>query len=46
MAKETMFEKIKRWYEKGLWTDKIVRDAVKKNVITAEQYTEITGNTY
>lgn len=37
-----MFERIKRWYPK-LWTDKMVGDAVKKGVITADQYKEITG---
>ena len=38
-----MFEKIKRWYELGLWSEQRVREAVAKNVITASQFTEITG---
>lgn len=38
-----MFGKIKRWYSMGLWTDKMVANAVKKKVITAKQYKEITG---
>ena len=40
------FEKIKKWYDKGLWTDKMVRNAVAKGIITEEQYTEITGKEY
>lgn len=40
------FETIKRNYEKGLWTKQLVRMAVKKGVITKEQYTEITGENY
>ena len=38
-----MYEKIKRWYELGLWDEKKVREAVAKNVITPEQFKEITG---
>jgi len=38
-----MFNKIKRWYEQGLWTKHMVAQAVEKGVITPEQYTEITG---
>ena len=41
-----MFEKIKRWYEEGLWTKAMVRNAVKKEKITAEQYEEIVGEPY
>lgn len=40
-----MFEKIKRWYPK-LWNEQMVCNAVKKGVITAEQFTEITGKEY
>lgn len=40
-----MFEKIKRWYPK-LWNKTMVRNAVKKGVITAEQYKEIVGEEY
>lgn len=32
-----MFEKIKKWYEAGLWTKKHVRDAFAKGVITEKQ---------
>lgn len=40
-----MFEKIKSWYPK-LWNKKMVANAVKKGVITADQYKEITGEEY
>ena len=39
-----MFEKIKKWYSQGLWTIKMVQEAVVKNVITVEQFEEITKN--
>ena len=38
-----MYEKIKHYYEQGLWDEQRVREAVAKNVITAEQFKEITG---
>lgn len=38
--------RIKRWYESGLWTDKMVRTAVAKKKLTPEQYKEITGKSY
>ena len=41
-----MFEKIKKWYEQGLWTKTMVRNAVRKGKITAEQYEEIVGEPY
>lgn len=41
-----MFDKIKRWYDMGLWTKEMVKNAVKKGVITPEQYKEITGEVY
>lgn len=40
------FEIVKRNYDKGLWTKQLVRMAVRKGVITKEQYAEITGETY
>lgn len=40
------YETIKKNYEKGLWTVQLVKMAVKKGVITKEQYKEITGNDY
>ena len=38
-----MYEKIKQYYEQGLWDEARVREAVAKNVITAEQFKAITG---
>lgn len=40
------FETIKRNYDRKLWNKSMVGLAVKKNVITAEQYQEITGEVY
>lgn len=38
-----MFEKIKKYYEIGVWTEQRVRDAVAKGIINGEQFKEITG---
>ena len=32
-----MKEKIAKWYRQGLWTAKMVQDAVKKGKLTAEE---------
>ena len=40
------FEMIKRNFARGLWTEQMVRMAVRKGVITAEQFTEIVGKAY
>ena len=40
------FETIKRNYDKGLWNAVMVKMAVRKGVITKEQYKEITGEIY
>ena len=40
------FETIKKNYEKGLWSAPMVKMAVKKGVITKEQFAEITGKEY
>ena len=32
-----MFEKIKKWYENGYWSEKRVIDAVKMGKITQEE---------
>ena len=39
-------EKIKGWYETGLWTKWMVKNAVVKEKITADEYKEITGEDY
>lgn len=33
----SMFEKIKKWYEEGLWSEKRVVDAYKAGKITKEE---------
>lgn len=38
-----MKEKIKKWYEQGLWTAEMVRNAVIKGKLTEEEYREIVG---
>ena len=40
------YEKVKYNYEAGLWSLPMVKMAVRKGVITKEQYTEITGEEY
>lgn len=40
------YETIKKNYEKGLWSKSMVKVAVKKGIITKEQYKEITGEEY
>lgn len=41
-----MFETIKQFYDKHLWTKKMVGNAVEKGLITSEQYEDITGNKF
>lgn len=40
------FEKVKSYYDAGLWSKTRVRNAVVKNWITAEEYRLITGEEY
>lgn len=40
------YETIKKNYDRGLWNIQMVKVAVKKNVITPEQFKEITGEDY
>ncbi len=40
------FEKVKNYYDKGLWDKTRVRNAVVKGWITEEEYTIITGEDY
>ena len=40
------YEIDKKNYEKGLWTKQLVKMAVRKGVITQEQYKEIVGEDY
>ena len=41
-----MFEKVKRFYEMGLYSVENVAVFVEKGKLTAEQFEEITGQTY
>ena len=41
-----MYQKIKNYYDAGLWNKTMVRNAVIKKKITPEQYEEITGEKY
>ena len=40
------FELVKRNFDQGLWTVQMVRLAVKKGVISKDQFKEITGKDY
>ena len=40
------YERIKNYYNNGLWNKFMVKIAVKKGVITKEQYKEITNEDY
>lgn len=40
------YETIKKNFDKGLWNITMVRMAVRKGVITKEQFKEITGKDY
>ena len=50
MAKSKHFDKVKSYYDRGLWNKARVRNAVsnqKSNPwITSEEYEEITGEAY
>lgn len=40
------YEKVKDYYDRGLWDIRRVRNAVVMGVITPEQFKEITGQDY
>lgn len=40
------FENIKKNYDKNLWNKQMVAVAVQKNIITPQQYKDITGDVY
>lgn len=40
------FELIKRNYDKKLWSKAMVKMAVRKGIITKDQYKEIVGEIY
>ena len=41
-----MYEKIKEYYNTGLWSEVRVRNMVVKGIITEEEFYEITGEFY
>ena len=40
------FEQIKAFFDKGVWSETKVRNAVEKNWITEAEFKTITGKTY
>lgn len=40
------FERIKYYYEAGLWSEPMVKIAVRKGIISPEQFKAITGADY
>ena len=40
------YERVKYYFEAGLWSAAMVKMAVRKGVITKEEYEEITGKNY
>ena len=40
------YDRVKYYYEAGLWSKPMVKTAVRKGIITKEQYQEITGDVY
>jgi len=40
------FEMVKDFYESGQWKKKAVKNAVKRNYITAAEYEEIVGEPF
>ena len=41
-----MYEKIKEYYNTGLWSEERVANMVAKGVITEEEYVSIVGKEY
>lgn len=40
------FDKIKHYYDNGLWNKTRVKNMVEKGVITEDEYYQITGEEY
>ena len=40
------YDRIKYYFDAGLWSKAMVKTAVKKGIITAAQYEEITSESY
>ena len=46
MPMRTKFEKVKKYFDNGLWDIRRVKNAVEKGWITAEEFEEITHAPY
>lgn len=46
MEHSAKFEKVKHYYDNGLWSKTRVKNAVVKGWITEAEYEEITGEPY
>lgn len=46
MEHSPKYDKVKGYYDAGLWSVARVRQAVVKGWITADEFTEITGEPY
>lgn len=46
MEHSAKFDKVKSYYDRGLWNEARVANAVVKGWITEEEYEEITGIPY
>ena len=46
MTKSKHYDRVKAYYDDGLWSLKKVRNAVKMGWITPEEFFEITGVEY
>jgi hypothetical protein len=40
------YQTVKKNYDRGLWNKTLVKKAVKKGILTHEEYREITGEDY
>jgi hypothetical protein len=38
-----MFERMKKWYKQGLWTEEMVQTAADKGILTKEEAAGILG---
>ncbi len=41
-----MFEKIKKYYDEGLWSEERIKKLVKNNKLSKKEYKLIVGNEY
>lgn len=41
-----MYDKIKSYYDSGLWSEERVKNMVIKGIITEEEYNDIIGKEY